>query len=75
MNAREIYTQGQQIKTLRILDDGSEIIKTRTIEKVGSGSIKMKGLAGWYVLYTTNYKTTGNQIHLNQNNRYLTILS
>jgi len=74
MNAREILTQGQKIETLRITDNGDEIIKTRTIEKVGSNSIKIKGLAGWYTLYTTKYKN-GNQIHLNQDNRYLTILS
>ncbi len=73
MNAREILTEGQKIKTLKITDNGDEIIKTRTIEKVGSHSIKLKGLAGWYSLYTTHYDLE--TIHLNQDNKYLTILS
>lgn len=47
MNAKEFFTVGQQVNTLKYTDNG-DIERLRVFSKVGSDAVTFKGLKGSY---------------------------
>jgi len=52
MNAKEFFTVGQEVNTLKYTDNG-EIEKLRVFSKVGSDAVTFKGLKGSYRMSTS----------------------
>lgn len=69
MNARELFTEGQEINTLRITDNG-EIQKLRVFSKVGSDEVTFKGLRGSFKIH----KSYNGEIVFYQGDNQLTII-
>ena len=52
---RKTFKEGQEINTIKYTDN-KDIIKVRTISKLGYDNVKFEGLRGWWKFYTNKHR-------------------
>ena len=64
-NCKEIFEEGQEINTIKYTDY-KDIVKIRTIKKVGYDEVKFYGLIGWW-----KYRVSPNRAYFHQGDKQL----
>lgn len=53
---RKTFKEGQKINTIKYTDN-KDIVKVRTISRVGFDNVKFEGLRGWWTYYTNKHQS------------------